>query len=202
MTPQQPNKNCPVCDDNFSGTSRQVYCSQKCRRVAASEKQKPKRKAKQKKARALLSCKSCGMSLIDVPRARAFCSRKCYTDFYNKRAKDLGYPSVPKDSVSRYFLGIFRRHSITKDAWLELFEKQEKRCANQSCQNVYPVGDSKWHIDHDHKCCPTKNGTSCGKCVRGILCHYCNVAAGHMNDDPNGMRGLADYLERVSVARL
>lgn len=27
-------------------------------------------------------------------------------------------------------------------------------------------------VDHDHACCPGKK--SCGKCIRGIICSYCN----------------------------
>ena len=30
-----------------------------------------------------------------------------------------------------------------------------------------------WTIDHDHRCCPP--GKSCGKCIRGVLCHPCNM---------------------------
>lgn len=46
-------------------------------------------------------------------------------------------------------------------------------------------------VDHDHRCCPGK--TSCGKCVRGLLCDRCNV--GRFPDDPAILRAAADYFE-------
>lgn len=47
-------------------------------------------------------------------------------------------------------------------------------------------------VDHDHSCCPTNY--SCHNCVRGILCHKCNTAAGLMNDNPDIMLALAAYI--------
>lgn len=44
------------------------------------------------------------------------------------------------------------------------------------------------HIDHDHQT---------GR-VRGALCHGCNLALGNVEDDPERLRALADYLERNS----
>lgn len=55
-----------------------------------------------------------------------------------------------------------------------------------------------WHIDHDHSCCPD-NGRSCGKCVRGILCHKCNVGLGHFDDDIARMQRAVDYLNNTSA---
>lgn len=44
-------------------------------------------------------------------------------------------------------------------------------------------------VDHDRKCCPGK--TSCGKCVRGLLCGKCNKAVGLLMDSP--LNALAAY---------
>jgi hypothetical protein len=51
-------------------------------------------------------------------------------------------------------------------------------------------------VDHDHECCPVEQ-RSCGKCVRGLICRTCNVAAGLLYDDAQRARSLADYLDRT-----
>lgn len=50
-------------------------------------------------------------------------------------------------------------------------------------------------VDHDHACCPSKH--SCGKCIRGLLCHFCNMAAGFLRDNPATAIAMADYLGRI-----
>lgn len=45
------------------------------------------------------------------------------------------------------------------------------------------------HVDHDHT-----SGS-----VRGVLCFRCNVAIGHLQDDPYLMRRASHYLERTGT---
>jgi len=47
-------------------------------------------------------------------------------------------------------------------------------------------------VDHDHSCCD--GPTSCGRCVRGLLCKPCNRMLGHLRDDPEAARRAAEYL--------
>lgn len=54
-------------------------------------------------------------------------------------------------------------------------------------------GKRRHHIDHDHSCCP-ENGKSCGKCIRGVLCHGCNAGLGLFQDDPDILRRAISYL--------
>ena len=42
-------------------------------------------------------------------------------------------------------------------------------------------------IDHDHDT----------NIIRGLLCHSCNVALGHMAENPDWLRSLADYAQRA-----
>lgn len=45
-------------------------------------------------------------------------------------------------------------------------------------------------IDHDHK--REDEGPAC---IRGILCHQCNLMLGYAEDNPAMLRAAADYLE-------
>ncbi len=51
------------------------------------------------------------------------------------------------------------------------------------------------NIDHDHSCCPTL-AKSCGKCVRGLVCHRCNLLLGQARDDRRVLEGALKYLDR------
>lgn len=64
-----------------------------------------------------------------------------------------------------------------------MLARQMYRCA--SCDSDKP-GPSDWHVDHNH---------DTGK-VRGIVCHWCNLAIGHAYDDPEILRKLTAYLEK------
>ena len=48
-------------------------------------------------------------------------------------------------------------------------------------------------VDHDHKCCPGK--TSCGKCVRWLICDGCNHGLGNFRDNIEVLIRAANFLE-------
>jgi len=54
-------------------------------------------------------------------------------------------------------------------------------------------GSKRFHVDHDHSCCPGK--TSCGKCVRGLLCARCNLSIGKMEDSQELLLSAIEYLD-------
>ena len=81
------------------------------------------------------------------------------------------------------------RHGITLDERDAMLAAQGNCCA--VCKTTEPPGHG-WHLDHDHRCCPEYR--SCGKCVRGILCHNCNLALGHAGDSIERLQALIDYL--------
>ena len=82
------------------------------------------------------------------------------------------------------------RYNMNIPQWDELFESQGRMCPG--CGVDEPDGRG-WMTDHDHSCCPGE--TSCGECVRGILCFSCNVALGLLHDSAQTMSNLIDYLK-------
>lgn len=88
-----------------------------------------------------------------------------------------------------------RYYNLTLEQFDALFASQGSACA--ICQTTEPNWKGHWHIDHDHACCP--GNRSCGACVRGVLCMRCNVALGHLGDDPDVLRRAAEYLGRKRV---
>lgn len=76
-------------------------------------------------------------------------------------------------------------HKITEKEYTKLLISQQFRCA--ACRNDLTLLPNKQiHIDHDH---------STHK-IRGVLCVHCNLALGHMKDNPINIRKLASYIER------
>lgn len=81
-------------------------------------------------------------------------------------------------------------YSITIEQYWAIYEAQGGKCA--LCRRATGAR-KRLSVDHDHSCC---NGpTSCGKCVRSLLCSPCNKYLGHMRDDPEYARRVIDYLE-------
>lgn len=79
-----------------------------------------------------------------------------------------------------------------------LYEAQGGRCA--ICR--WATGKTKrLAVDHDHQatCCPP-GPTSCGRCVRGLLCGPCNQTIGRMS--PDSLARALDYLEDPPAHRV
>ena len=77
------------------------------------------------------------------------------------------------------------RYGMTPDELEAIIREQAGRC--RLCKRL-PTGKrgcAKLHIDHCH---------TTGK-VRGLLCHNCNKAIGHLRDDPELALAVAEYLK-------
>lgn len=82
-----------------------------------------------------------------------------------------------------------RTYGLTAEEYGRLYEAQGRRCA--ICRRA--TGATKrLAVDHDHSCCP--GPTSCGRCVRGLVCGPCNDVLAHARDDAEYFRRAIAYL--------
>ena len=141
-------------------------------------------------------------------RARGYCSNcyarvflKEYRKEYNKKyaEKNKEYFREYSRRTNRQRKGKrqseatttrLRNHHLTLNGYAKLLFEQ-----NGVCKACRRVPDARgFCVDHDHKCCP--GPTSCGKCVRGLLCGKCNSILGFANDQKYTLLQLADYIDQ------
>lgn len=137
-------------------------------------------------------CKSCGL----VKSSTEFHKNKSRTDGLQYSCKACNISKVrawqqkhPDQHKAHWVTQSFTRHGITAVRYQELLEAQGGVCAACGGDNL----GKRLPIDHDHSCCP--GAYSCGNCIRGLLCHGCNSALGHVNDSVTKLDQLKIYLE-------
>lgn len=103
------------------------------------------------------------------------------------------------DVARNYYLE--KNYSITSATYAEMLASQGGGCAICG-QTPAETGGSAFRqpsrlaVDHDHQCC--EGHTSCGRCIRGLLCGRCNTAIGHFGDDPALLASALRYLQAWS----
>ena len=83
-----------------------------------------------------------------------------------------------------------KQYGITLEQYHKMLEDQNYKC--KVCGLIESTYRKRLSIDHDHSCCP--GAKSCGKCVRGLLCHHCNAALGNVKDSIEILQKLIDYI--------
>ena len=89
-------------------------------------------------------------------------------------------------------LHLAKRYSMIPATFDAMLASQGGKCANPGCLADSPQRRGSFQVDHDHSCCP--GYTSCGKCVRGLLCGPCNRLLGQARDSIAVLSGAITYL--------
>ena len=85
------------------------------------------------------------------------------------------------------------RYGITEEQYDQMLVEQKYKCkicrqkpdkSQTQPDKSQTQPDKPLYVDHCHQT----------KVIRGLLCHKCNVALGHMNDDPEQLERAANYL--------
>jgi hypothetical protein len=126
------------------------------------------------------TCKDCREAGVTTARPAVHPGPRCATHHrQEQRRKRLA-------ASGRH---VQRTYGLTPDEYTRLYEAQGRRCA--ICRRA--TGATKrLAVDHDHGCCP--GPTSCGKCVRGLVCGPCNDVLAHARDDADYFRRAIRYL--------
>lgn len=110
-----------------------------------------------------------------------------------KRRQRYAEDAEFRDRTNRQVAESRKRHPLSRRAWTYGLSKDEiEFLIDRGCQicHANPHADPtvKMHIDHDHK-----TGM-----IRGALCQSCNLALGHMGDDPIRVMAMYDYIMRAA----
>lgn len=81
-----------------------------------------------------------------------------------------------------------RLYHLSEERYTEMLKNQNNMCA--CCGRLFgEIKESRPCVDHDHRCC--NKATSCGKCIRSLLCRWCNRLIGILEKNPH----LVQYLK-------
>jgi len=94
-------------------------------------------------------------------------SRRAYKRLHEHRQS----AEARKKSNRKYRIASY---GLTQEQFNRLLSVQQNTCG--MCHEPFEE-EQLIHVGHDHACCRVKN-RSCGECVRGLLCHTCNIALG------------------------
>ncbi len=142
---------------------------------------------------------SCGCLRTDARRAQGINARKfddthkwCPACEHWLKREEFRYSASNPPSYLQSYCKKCRylsAHHFTLKQYEALIKEQKGVCAFPHCLNLPE------HIDHDHQCCNSKS-TSCGKCVRGVLCRKHNVGLGMFSDSPKILLDAIGYLQK------
>lgn len=105
---------------------------------------------------------------------------------YTKRSGESRKSLIPREIRANH--GHRQRtFGLSPEAFEGMKQKQENKCV--ICGLPF---ERTPHVDHDHLCCPGIK--SCGKCIRGLLCHHCNAGLGNFRDNPVLLLKAIEYL--------
>lgn len=126
-----------------------------------------------------------GVDNWDAPIKRWYKESTCIAPECQRKQRALGLCTSHYSRMHRYGLTVDR-----------LVELEGRNC--QICDES-PGGRVLHSLDHDHTCCEANKIPYCGDCVRGVLCHSCNLALGHFQDDPVKLRKALSYLSANGI---
>lgn len=121
-------------------------------------------------------------------KTRSSSCKSCHKDYRREHylANSEKYKEKARDWEIKNGGKLFIRYRLTEDQYKDMLSKYDGLC--WLCK-IKPATC----VDHDHGCC--NSPTSCGKCVRGILCYGCNTGLGLLGDNIDSLNKAMVYLD-------
>jgi hypothetical protein len=94
---------------------------------------------------------------------------------HNVRAEQHELCRVVCTRCRKHFMGTIRGYNLSMELALQLITATECNLCGERFTTTESGRRAKC-VDHDHACCKAESSEfkSCGRCVRGIICHRCN----------------------------
>lgn len=111
-----------------------------------------------------------------------------------KRANDQKWFDENWEQTKALHQGWLRnkKYCLSPEQYQKMFEEQRGCCA--ICGTHQSQLTRALSVDHDHECCP--GDSSCGKCIRGLLCDACNPLLGLSRDRIAILLKAIEYLKK------
>jgi hypothetical protein len=125
-------------------------------------------------------CLHCGTTFEPYRSTSKYCSKKCL-----ERASNLKKKTDPHKQKIKRCGELRRKYGITLEERDAMYADQEGKC--KVCETHMTLDSRKpssAHVDHCH---------TTGE-VHGLLCSYCNTAAGLLGENPKIAASLVQYL--------
>lgn len=117
------------------------------------------------------------------------CTKAHYANnkrYYKEKAHTWRKVGVP-DGYNRMYIS---KYNLSESDFVKLYAKHDGMC------HICLINPATC-VDHDHSCCPGKS--SCGECVRGLLCTSCNHGLGNFRDNNATILRAAQYVAMASA---
>lgn len=113
--------------------------------------------------------------------------KSCHKEYRKQHYNDNRQKYIDKARRWETLQGgkLFVRYRLTEDDLSSMIAKYDGKC--WLCKTKPAV-----YVDHDHSCC--SGDTTCGKCVRGVLCSGCNTGLGLLGDNIDGLKRAILYV--------
>lgn len=86
---------------------------------------------------------------------------------------------------------VLKKYGLNVDTYMAIYNSQNGVCL--ICKNP-EHSNKRLAVDHDHSCC--SGASSCGKCIRGLLCSRCNKTLGMVQDNIEYLQNMIKYLQK------